>query len=375
MTKILGFEENTLRSQSAYWTAREIEQQPDVWQKVADDIIENHAGLDDWLKSVLSDPCGRIILTGAGTSAYVGETLAPFLSKALSRPVEAISTTDIVSAPQQYLIEEKPTLIISYARSGNSPESVAACQLCDQLIENAYHLIITCNKDGALAKIDNANNTRYVLMMPEETNDKSFAMTSSFSSMMLATALVFKSLNQKLDETINISRSILNTDFLRKVEILSQKPFSRVVCLGAGGLLGIAREASLKILELSNGKLDCYFESSLGFRHGPKLVVDKNTLVVLLGSNDEYTQKYDRDLLKEIKDDNIAKYIVNLSAELSIKENDLDDLWVAFPYILYCQIFAFYKSLALDVTPDNPCPTGEANRVVQGVKIYPHGGK
>ncbi|MBT5766871.1 MAG: hypothetical protein HOI58_08465 [Kordiimonadaceae bacterium] len=139
--------------------------------------------------------------------------------------------------------------------------------------------------------------------------------------------------------------------------------------------MGIAREASLKILELSNGKLDCYFESPLGFRHGPKLVVDKNTLVVLLGSNNEYTQKYDRDLLKEIKDDNIAKNIVNLFEELGVRENALDDIWVAFPYILYCQIFAFYKSLALDVTPDNPCPTGEANRVVQGVKIYPHGGK
>lgn len=374
MTKILGHNENKLKIKSAYWTAREIEQQPMIWQKVADIIRKNQVEIKKPIKSVLSDPLIRIILTGAGTSAYVSETLAPFLSKELCRPVEAISTTDIVSAPEQYLLKERPTLIVSYARSGNSPESVAACQLCDQLIDNAYHLIITCNKDGELAQMGNVNKNRYVLMMPEETNDKSFAMTSSFSSMMLATALIFKLESQKLDDVIKLSQKILSAEFIEKIEVLSQNNFNRVVCLGAGGLSGVAREASLKILELSNGKIDCYFESPLGFRHGPKLVVDDKTLVILLGSHDRNTQKYDRDLLMEIQNDNIAKHIINLSEELGIRETKQEDLWLAFPYILYCQIFAFYKSLALGMTPDNPCPTGEANRVVQGVKIYPFNG-
>jgi tagatose-6-phosphate ketose/aldose isomerase len=292
----------------------------------------------------------------------------------LSRPFEAISTTDIVSAPEQFLFKEKPTLIISYARSGNSPESVAACELCDQFIDNTYHLIITCNKDGMLAKMDNIDKRRYVLLMPEETNDKSFAMTSSFSSMLLATALIFNLDNRKLEVAIKISNKILSSEFLEKIEALSQKNLNRVVCLGSGGLLGIAREASLKILELSNGQLDCYFESPLGFRHGPKLVVDNYTLVLLLGSNDGYTQQYDSDLLKEVKSDRKAENIINLLEELGTSDLEIDDLWLAFPYILYCQILAFNKSLALNITPDNPCPTGEANRVVQGVKIYPYVG-
>jgi len=374
MKKIINHSETELKNKSGYWTAKEIEQQPVVWQKVANDIIKNHGELSGWLEDALSKPLGRIILTGAGTSAYVGETLAPFLSKKLSRPFEAISTTDIVSAPEQFLFKEKPTLIISYARSGNSPESVAACELCDQFIDNTYHLIITCNKDGMLAKMDNIDKRRYVLLMPEETNDKSFAMTSSFSSMLLATALIFNLDNRKLEVAIKISNKILSSEFLEKIEALSQKNLNRVVCLGSGGLLGIAREASLKILELSNGQLDCYFESPLGFRHGPKLVVNNNTLVLLLGSNDGYTQQYDSDLLKEVKSDRKAENIINLLEELGISDLEIDDLWLSFPYILYCQILAFNKSLALNITPDNPCPTGEANRVVQGVKIYPYVG-
>lgn len=374
MKKIINHSETELKNKSGYWTAKEIEQQPVVWQKVANDIIKNHGELSGWLEDALSKPLGRIILTGAGTSAYVGETLAPFLSKKLSRPFEAISTTDIVSAPEQFLFKEKPTLIISYARSGNSPESVAACELCDQFIDNTYHLIITCNKDGMLAKMDNIDKRRYVLLMPEETNDKSFAMTSSFSSMLLATALIFNLDNRKLEVAIKISNKILSSEFLEKIEALSQKNLNRVVCLGSGGLLGIAREASLKILELSNGQLGCYFESPLGFRHGPKLVVDNYTLVLLLGSNDGYTQQYDSDLLKEVKSDRKAENIINLLEELGTSDLEIDDLWLAFPYILYCQILAFNKSLALNITPDNPCPTGEANRVVQGVKIYPYVG-
>lgn len=374
MIMMLGITEKDLKNKSAYWTAREIEQQPDVWQKVAKEIAEKREELDAWFAYTLTDQFVRIILTGAGTSAYVGETLAPFLSQKLSRPVEAVSTTNIVAAPEQYLFKKVPTLIISFARSGNSPESVAACELCDQLLDKAYHLIITCNDEGALAKMKKDDHNRYVVIMPEETNDKSFAMTSSFSSMLLAAVLIFQLNNKMLAASINISKKILTSEVLENINTLSRQSFKRVVCLGTGGLLGIAREAALKILELSNGQLDCYFESPLGFRHGPKLVVDENTLVVLLGSNNAYSKQYDHDLLSEIKRDNKAANIINLSDFLDCTSFDIDDLWLAFPYILYCQVFAFYQSLVLKITPDNPCPTGEANRVVQGVEIYPYEG-
>jgi len=136
-------------------------------------------------------------------------------------------------------------------------------------------------------------------------------------------------------------------------------------------LLGIAREASLKMLELSAGKVDCYFESPLGFRHGPKLIVDNNTLVIILNSCDSHCKKYDDDLIAEIRRDRRTTHIFELAQLTNTASVDISDVWLTLPYIVICQVLAFEKSLELENTPDNPCPTGEANRVVQGVTIYP----
>jgi len=141
--------------------------------------------------------------------------------------------------------------------------------------------------------------------------------------------------------------------------------------------MGLSQEASLKVLELTAGKIGTRFDSTLGLRHGPKFMVDKNTLIVCMQSNDPYTRQYDLDLFDELKRDQIAKQVIGLSG---IKTDDansycidlsLDDIWLIFPYLLFAQMLAFEKSLVVGLTPDNPCPTGEVNRVVKGVNIYP----
>src|SRR5205085_12144229 len=124
----------------------------------------------------------RIILTGAGSSAFIGECLAPHLGAKLCRRVEAIATTDLVSAPHLYFSEQVPTLLVSFARSGNSPESIAAVELAQRFLGQAHHLAVTCNPHGALAR----KGLGETILLPEETHDRSFAMTSSFSCMSYA---------------------------------------------------------------------------------------------------------------------------------------------------------------------------------------------
>ena len=41
-------------------------------------------------------------------------------------------------------------------------------------------------------------------------------------------------------------------------------------------------------------------------------------------------------------------------------------------FVLFAETLALTKSLSLGITPDNPCPTGEVNRVVKGVTLYPY---
>lgn len=364
MSSYLNIASDELKARQGYWTAKEIAQQPQCWLQMSQEIAAQRNDIDQWLQPLLSNDKRRIILTGAGTSAYVGETLAPFLSEHLGRVVEAVSTTELVSNPEQYLLKDVPTLLVSFARSGSSPESVATVNLANQLVADCSHLFVTCNRDGELAALSQTFDNQYLLLTPSETLDKSFAMTSSFTTMMLAALLVFAPDNKMLDKTV-ATTCILLEQSLTQIRLLAEKPFNRIVFLGSGGLKGIATEAALKMLELSAGKVDCYSESPLGFRHGPKSIVNNETLVVMLSSLSDYRIPYETDLLDELERDKQTKLIYQLG------HKGLSDIWLSFPYIVYCQALAFYKALDCNVTPDNPCPTGEVNRVVQGVTIYP----
>ncbi len=370
MTTLLTYSEQTLKENNGYWTAKEITQQPRIWREAAANIDNKRAKINTWLATILAQPDLRIILTGAGTSAYVGDAIAPHLSQQTGRIFEAISTTDIVSNAPQYLLKTIPTLVISYGRSGNSPESVAAVKLADQIIDNCYHLVITCNPEGELAVNSQSQDNAFSLLMPEGTLDQSFAMTSSFTSMLVSTLAIFTPQASQVEVAAQWAESFLESK-VKQIKELAAKPTQRLVFLGAGGLQGIAREAALKVLELTAGEVLSYCESPLGFRHGPKSLMDASTEVIFLSSSDHYTQKYDQDLLAELHRDDQALAITTLTKESFSHSEELLDVWAGLPYILYCQVLAFFKSMQANITPDNPCPTGEVNRVVQGVTLYP----
>ena len=175
----------------ARWTQQEIAQQPDVWLK-AEKLLANAAGATHaFLEPLLARNDVQIVLTGAGTSACIGECLAPTLTRRFGMRVHAISTTDLVAAPDSWLADGTALLLVSFARSGDSPESVAAMALAEQVSRECHHLVFTCNRDGALYRRADLSHDAHVVLMPEETNDRGFAMTSSFTTMMLGAAVLF----------------------------------------------------------------------------------------------------------------------------------------------------------------------------------------
>jgi len=370
-TTTLGLTERALREAAAEWTAREIAQQPQIWQQIIRQINAD-APLRQWFAAQLAEPHLRIILTGAGTSAYIGQALLPALSATLpcaAQRLEAISTTDFVSNPAQYLQAQYPTLCISYGRSGNSPESLKTVQLADQLVPDCRHLIITCNPAGQLAQYGQAHRQARVLQLPEACHDRSFAMTSSFTGMYLATLWLFQPEQTQAEQTIAVTGQLLAQ--CSAIRAQAELPAERVVFVGSGGLAAIAREAALKYLELTAGQISSFYESSLGFRHGPKSVVNARTQVFILRSNAPYTAQYDVDLYQEVKGDRRAAFTRLVQMDDVPGGAALTDVWLALPLIVYCQSLAFFKALQLAISPDNPCPTGEVNRVVQGVTLYP----
>jgi tagatose-6-phosphate ketose/aldose isomerase len=384
-----GISGSELDERGATWTAREIAQQPDVWLQVAQQIGASQTQIDSLLRPLLAEPALRIVLTGAGTSAFIGNCLAPALAAHLQRRVDAVPTTDIVSAPASYLADDVPTLLVSFARSGNSPESLATIELAEQTLSVVHHLIITCNAEGALAKRAGQLRSALSLVLPDATNDRSFAMTSSFSSMVLAAAVAFGLISQQRVLPLSQAAAGLLERAWPLAQRLASRGFHRVVYLGSGELRGLASEAALKLLELSDGRVVALSESTLGFRHGPKTVIDERTLVVLMLSNDSYTRAFDLDLLRELSRDGRAGSILALGTLKSPDDqnssddtggsdhleltgmSDASDLEIALLAVVVAQTYALLQSLALGLTPDRPNASGVVNRVVQGVIIHP----
>jgi tagatose-6-phosphate ketose/aldose isomerase len=366
-------------------TAREIAQQPAVWRKVADLIGSARAEIDAKIGPLLARDDVRIVFTGAGTSAYVGETIAPALGERSGRPAEAVPTTDIVANPRAAFAGDRPTLLVSFARSGNSPESVAATELAERLLTEVHHLIITCNAEGRLATAHAARERSTVLLLPPETNDQSFAMTSSFSSMLLTGWLVTAGAGDAEVRTtcaqVAAAGDALLAERVGEIEKLAFTAPGRIVYLGSGPLAGAANEAGLKILELTAGRVVPWSDSSLGFRHGPKAVLDPTTLAVVLVSGDPYTRRYDLDMAREMAGAVPDGRLLVLSADPVELDGAVTwsfpelagagDVATALVAVLVAQVVALFSSVGVGCTPDNPFPGGSVNRVVQGVTIYP----
>lgn len=373
--KYLGHPQAELETAGGIWTAREISQQPAVWPKIQSQLSGQAAALRTWLRPLLDRKDLRIVLTGAGTSAFIGECLAPAIKKSIRMRVEAVATTDLVGSPGTWLDESVPTLFVSFARSGNSPESLAAVNLAEQVVRERHHLIVTCNQDGELYRRAQQLQNAHVLLLPQETDDRGFAMTSSFTGMVLTAALAFSALPpEEVAAIAHWGAGVLDTQ-VPLIEELARAGFERVVYLGGQEFKGLAREAALKMLELSDGKMVALAETPLGFRHGPKTIVNTKTLVVMFLSNDPYARQYEADLLRELRADGVAGRVVALgAAEEGISvgaPTTASNLALCFPYAVFAQTFAFLRSLSLGLRPDTPNARGVVNRVVQGVSIYP----
>jgi tagatose-6-phosphate ketose/aldose isomerase len=369
-------------------TTAEIKQQPDLWAEAFALYLEKSREIEEFLLKV-STKHGRVrvIFTGAGTSAYVGDTVTPYLKEKVDEKqweLLSIPTTTLVSNPYQFLKADFPTVLVSFARSGNSPESVAAVQLAEQIVTDLYQVTITCAKEGQLAKRAAGDENNLLLLMPEKSNDQGFAMTGSYTCMSLTALLVFDSLSIVEKSTIvktiqQMGESVIDREDV--IQAMINHDFDRIIYLGSGSLEGLAREAQLKILELTAGKVVTAFDSPLGFRHGPKSFVNEKSLVFVFVSNQPYTRQYDLDMLKEMQQDNTASIICSIEVDgntnydgnrfgFGSEANFVPDAYLALPFVMIGQTVSLLASVKVGNTPDTPSPTGTVNRVVKGVTIY-----
>ena len=391
MSTIFGITEDKMKETSSTFTLTEIYQQPATWEKTCRQIEENKEELQKFIDQVIKCDDFDVILTGAGTSEFVGNALFAHLSGLSESQSKILRYNRYCQLRRKHIcLSTKPTLLISFGRSGNSPESVGAVDAAESVCDNVYHLFVTCNKNGALSKRAAETHNCYAINLTDETHDQSFAMTSSYSNMYLATYLCFH-LNE-LEETVEKVRKIaaagqnfLDNHYSVAQQIVDEYNFERIVYLGSNTLKGTSQESALKMLELTAGRVVTMYDTPMGFRHGPKSIVDDTTLTVVYLSDEAYTRQYEVDLLKEMSGqrkgnkivvvmssaDEAVSALADYTVVYDMKEEN-ENILLGLDYILFAQTLAVLKSLSLDITPDNPCPTGEVNRVVKGVTLYPY---
>ena len=387
---IFNYTEEQMKENFSTFTIHEIYQQPATWRKTCAQLAACKDQLQKFLDQVVKAEDFDIVLTGAGTSEFVGNSLYHALNKKYDFKVKSYASTDIVPNPEDTLSRTKPTLLVNFGRSGNSPESVGSVEAAEVVCENVYHLFVTCNNEGALSKLADKHDNCFALNLTPETHDKSFAMTSSYSNMYLATYLALnldrlEEITAAVEKICAAGENFLNNQYAEVAKIVADFDFNRIVYLGNIALKGVAQESALKMLELTAGKVATMYDSQLGFRHGPKSIINDDTLTVVYLSDDDYRRRYELDLVKEMsgqrkgnkivavynKECGEVKELVDYTVKFHVGE-DMENIMLGLDFIMFAQTLAVMKSLSMGITPDNPCPTGEVNRVVKGVILYPY---
>ena len=380
--ELFGRPETEQKRLGYFHTLKEICQQPWTWPRTCDRMIASRDSLKKDVAGIRS-----LALTGSGSSEYAAECVRLPLQNELGIHTESISGGSLLMYGGKALALGRPGLLVSLARSGDSPESSGALELLLDTEPEYRHVVVTCNEQGSLARAWRNHEKVHVTTLPTETHDKSLVMTSSFTNLLLAARFIgmlerpdeYQRVCEKLSQiTKDLIRSYF--DILAKI---AASNFHRAIFLGSGPRFAASREAALKMLELTSGRVTTLCETYLGFRHGPMSYAQDDTLIVCNLSCDSTIRAYELDLLRELdrKKLGLSKVIVGENIPNSAVRagdeviecrglSELGDEETPVVYVIVAQLLAFFRCLGEGLQPDSPSEGGIINRVVEKFPLH-----
>jgi tagatose-6-phosphate ketose/aldose isomerase len=384
---LLELPEERKRELGVEHTAAEIAQQPKTWPGTLALCQQQQVELRAFLAAQAGLP---VLLAGAGTSDFIGRSVERLLEERWRAPVRAVASTELLTGMDEWLRVEEAALCISFSRSGDSSEGVAVIEEMMDRFGNVAHLVITCNANGAMAKLAaGRSRSAYALVLDPATNDRGLAMTSSFSNMVVAgQALAYfddlDGYGTRLQQITKSAESLMPraADAATK---LAKSGFARMCFLGSGALKAAAAESALKVQEMTAGRIFTMSQSFLGLRHGPLSFLDRKTLVVAYLASDERTRAYETDLLRELGDKQLdvtiaatgfglgfeIREMADVTLELGPEGSVVPDVLRPPLDVIFGQLLGLFCSLEAGLKPDTPSPSGAISRVVSHVKIHP----
>ena len=363
-------------------TLREICQQPWTWIRTAE-LMQQFARV----LSPVVERISSLVLSGSGSSEFAGDCVRMVLQKELSVNAQAIPGGTLLTHGSHAVSIGRPGLMVSVARSGDSPESVGALALMLKTEPRFRHLVLTCNRQGSLASTFREDSRVTVIALDDCTNDRSLVMTSSFTNLVLAARFLglideparYLSICNALSRTAS---ALLQEHFGTLAQV-GKAPFRRVLFLGSGPRFAVARETALKMLEMTAGRVTTSCETYLGLRHGPMSAVNEDTLIVCFLSTEPKVQAYESDVLRELAQKQIGLFrlivgkdvpkelvcakdiVISYQGAEELADNDMPVLDAVVG-----QLMAFFRCLQEGLQPDSPSQSGVIHRVVQGFPLH-----
>jgi tagatose-6-phosphate ketose/aldose isomerase len=378
------------KARGLVFTPREIVQQPETWKTTIRIFQEHRERICSFLERAgVRDALEQrpiVMLIGAGTSDYIGHALELLLRQKWGCEVFAVASTDLLPNLEEYVVPGRRYLWISFSRSGDSPEGVAVLERALQLYPEIAHLVVTCNGQARMIEIREGAERTCAVVLDDAVNDRSLAMTSSFTNMIvmgqcLANAWSIEEYLAIAERLVDAGRDLLPRA-ADEAQRLASLGFSRVCLVGSGALGSVAKESALKVLEMTAGQVQTRSETVLGLRHGPMAALDTRTLFVCFVSGEERRARYARDLLREIGEKGIVgeriavgpapaqKEIAPYCDSYLALEDGIDDAYRPVVDVIFGQLLGLYYSVARELKPDSPSPGGVINRVVEKFRIY-----
>ena len=390
LSNLLNIPDREKESRGLVHTPAEIAQQPDTWRSTFDTFKTKRAELKEFLLAAGMEAGSRtkptVFLVGAGTSDYIGQSLAYLFRKLWSCEVVAVPSTDLLTCMDDLLLPGGKYFWISFSRSGDSPEGVAVLEKACKTHPEIYHLVVSCNANGRMIR-DSAGKPQVLsICLDDAVNDRGLAMTSSFTNMVvfgqcLAHVGDLGRYEHVLAEVIEAGKKLL-PEAADLSAGLAKESFATACFVGSGPLRAVARESALKLLELTAGKTLTMSESALGLRHGPMAALDKDTLFVCFLSGNGRVQQYEKDLLEEIGAKRLVRTRVVIAGSgihaprsfaehflTSASETGADDYRPPVD-VIFGQLLGLFFSLQWNLQPDCPSPNGAISRVVQTFGIH-----
>jgi len=328
------------------FTREEIYSQPDSWIDGIEILRKNTKAIQEFAQS---EDILQVIFTGCGSTYYLSCAAAAVFQEMTGIYSRGLPASELWLSPQIYHVLSGRTILIAISRSGETTETINACDA----FRNKYGgrlMTFVCDPNSALAKMGAVN-----LIFPSGM-EKSIAQTRAFSTLYLGVVglgAIWAGKAPWFDQLNSlplIGRRIVD-NCSSKAEFLGKNlEFDRVYFLGSAGRYGLACELNLKMKEMSLTHSDAFH--FLEFRHGPKAMVNQNTLVVGLVS--EINTGHEMNVILDIQD--LGAKIVTIgenNTDISFNSG-LEEVMRNILYLPFGQMMAYERSMAKGLNPDHP---------------------